>query len=212
MADIKPTGADYGLSYANAGISVVQSIAGALLSTRAFETQLKAVNDNKIANMNTVMNNYEYESAKLNEDYALMDSMFADKVSERTLQGMKDFATMKAASAETGTTGGSTNEAVIQAHADTAFDIAIINQKRRSASYGAVKKMESSKLDAINAIESLASGNISFEANAFLDGVSGFSAALGGLVSTMPKNVTAEILGFGLNANQVDVMNSKGGK
>lgn len=151
MADVKPTSADYGTAYASAGVSVLTSIAGAFLSVNAFESQMRAQTDAKIANMENIVSNYEYEAYKLQEDIALMDSMFADKVSERALQGMKDYATMKAASAETGTSGGSTNEAVIQAHADTAFDLAIINQKRRASKYGAVKQQEKSKMDAINA-------------------------------------------------------------
>lgn len=209
MADTKPTGADYGLTYANVGISAITNIAGALLSVKAFESQIKAQTDNKIANMNNIMDNYEYESYKLQEDITAMDALFADKISERALQGMKDFATMKAASAETGTSGGSTDEAVIQAHADMAFDVAIINQKRRLSNLGAIKTMEKSKMDTVSAIESLASGMVDYESDSFLAGLAGFSSGLGGVLSTMPRNVAAEVFSFDMNANKVDVMASK---
>jgi hypothetical protein len=209
MADIKPTGSETGTAYANMGVSVINSIAGAMLSTRAFEAQIKAETDSKIANMGTIMSNYEYEAVKLKEDFAIMDDMFANKVSERSLQAMKDFATMKAAGAETGTSGGSTDEAIIQAHADSAFDIAIINHKRRVASFGAVKRSEKSNLDAVNALTALASGGTNVESNNLLAGLAGFSSALGGIMSTMPKSVTAELFDFSTNANDVDVMASK---
>lgn len=209
MADIKATSSDMNLGYANAGISVINSIAGAMLSTRAFEAQIKAETDAKIANMGTVMSNYEYEAVKLKEDFAIMDDMFANKVSERSLQAMKDYATMRAAAAETGTSGGSTDEAVIQAHADAAFDIAIINHKRRVSSYGAVKRSEKSNMDAINALTALASGSTNVESNSLLAGLAGFSSALGGIMSTMPKSVTAEMFSFDMTANEVDVMATK---
>lgn len=203
---IKPTTANYGMSYASAGISAISSIAGALLSVSAFESQIKAQTDAKIANMENVVSNYEYESYKLKEDIALMDSMFADKVSERSLQAMKDYATMKAAAAETGTIGGSTNEATIQAHADAAFDIAIINQKRRATKYSAVKQQEKSKMDAINALEALKSGGIDYEANPLFSGLAGFSSALGNILTTMPNDVRAEVFNFSPQGYNVDPM------
>lgn len=206
MAGTKPTQADINMGYASAGASVINSLAGAFLSVNAFESQLKAQTDAKIANMENVVSNYEYEAYKLKEDMALMDSMFADKVSERSLQAMKDFATMKAASAETGTIGGSTNEAVIQAHADATFDIALINQKRRAGKYSAVKQMEKSKLDAINALEALKSGGIDYESNVLFSGLAGFSSALGNILTTMPESVKADAFNFETKGYNTDPM------
>lgn len=193
-----PTQADINMGYASAATSAITSIAGAFLTVSAFESQMKAQTDAKIANMQNVVTNYEYEAYKLKEDIALMDSMFADKVSERSLQAMKDFATMKAASAETGTSGGSTDEAVIQAHADSAFDIAIINQKRRASKRNAVKQQEKSKMEAIQALEALKSGGIDYESNALFSGLSGFSSALGNILTTMPDSVKADVFDFNI--------------
>lgn len=206
MADIKPTNADYGTAYASAGVSVLNSIAGAFLSVNAFESQMKAQTDAKIANMENVVTNYEYEAYKLKEDIALMDSMFADKISERSLQGMKDFATMKAAAAETGTMGGSTKEATIMAHSDAAFDIALINQKRRAGNYAAVKQQDKSKMDAISALKGLKSGGIDYESNALFSGLAGFSSALGNILTTMPNSVRAEVFDFSTKGHDVDPM------
>jgi len=210
MSNVKPTNADYGVSYASAGISVINSIAGAFLSVNAFESQLRAQTDAKIANMENVVSNYEYEAYKLEEDMALMDSMFADKISERQLQGMKDYATMKAAAAETGTSGGSTNEATIQAHSDMAFDIALVNQKRRASNYAAVKQQEKSKLDAINALKALKSGGIDYESNPLFSGLAGFSSALGNILTTMPNSVRAEVFDFSTSGYNVDPNSVKG--
>lgn len=201
---IELTQADRNITTVNAGLSVINSIAGSLLSTKAFEAQIKADTDARIANMDSVMSNYEYEATKLNQEIGIMDSMFGDKVSERQLQSMKDYATLKAAAAETGTSGGSTTEATIQAHADAAFDIAIINQKRKASRYSALREMEKSRMEAYNSLKALKSGGVNYESNPVLAGLAGFSSAMGGILASMPNNVRAEVFGYDPNAANLD--------
>lgn len=191
------TNTDKNATYANIGIQTLGNIATSINNSKAFENQLKAQTDSAIANMDNVLTSYEFSAFKLNEDYKALDSMFADKVSERSLQGMKDFATMKAAAAETGTVGGSTAEAINQTKVDEMFDVAIINSKRKAALGGILRQRETSRMSAINSFKSLSSGGVNVRANSILAGLSGASNTLGSLLSTMPRSVSADI--FGMN-------------
>ena len=195
----KPTSAETGGTQASVGINILSNIATAALNTQAFEAQAEADTTARIANMDNVLSTYEYNAYKLEENYNLLDSMFADKVSERALQGMKDLATMKAAAAETGTIGGSTAEAVNQARVDEMFDIAIINSKRKTALGGILRQKESSRMNAINSFKSLATGGLNVKANAMLSGLAGATNSLGSLLSTMPNSVRADMFGMDTN-------------
>lgn len=181
---------------ASAGISIVSSIAGSILQTQAFEAQLEADTEARISNIGNTLASYELNAVKLSEDHDLLDSMFADKISERTLQGMKDFSTMKAAAAETGTSGGSTGEAVNEAFVNEMFDVALINQQRKQSLGGITRKAEIAKQNAVNTFKSLASGGVNVKANAMLAGLGGASNTLGSLLSTMPLAVRADMFGM----------------
>jgi len=187
------TQADKNFSTANVGISAVSSIYGSILQTQAFEAQVKADTEARVANIDNQLASYELNAYKLEEDYALLDSMFADKISERTLQGMKDFATMKAAAAETGTYGGSTAEAVGEAFVNEMFDVALINQQRQSSLGGIMRKSEAAKQNAVNSFKSLASGGMSVKANSLLAGVGTGVGVLGNMLSSMPESVRADM-------------------
>jgi len=195
MAATKPTSAEIGFTQANIGIQTISGIANSIIQTNAFETQIKAQSDAAIANMDNQLTAYEYSAYKLEEDYKALDSMFADKISERSLQGMKDFATMKAAAAETGTAGGTTTEAINQAKVDEMFDVAIINSKRKASLGGILRQQETARMSAINAFESLSSGGVNVNANPILSGLAGATNALGSLLVTMPSSVSADIFG-----------------
>lgn len=204
MATSKPTSTQTNTAQANIGIQVLGNIASNILSTNAFEAQIEADTNARIANMDNQLTNYEFTAHKLKEDHRLLDSMFADKISERALQGMKDLSTMKAAAAETGTTGGSTGEAVMQTRVDEMFDIAIINSKRKSALGGILRQGETSKMNAINSFKSLASGGVNIKANGLLSGLAGATNALGSILSTMPNSVRAEMFGSDTTGGNAD--------
>jgi len=199
------TKADSNFSMASAGISAVSSVYGSILQTQAFEAQIKADTEARIANIDNQLASYELNAYKLDEDYKLLDSMFADKVSERTLQGMKDFATMKAAAAETGTYGGSTAEAVGEAFVNEMFDVAIINQQRQSSLGGIMRKSETAKQNAVNSFKTLASGGMNVKANAMLAGVGTGVGVLGNMLSSMPESVRAEMFSMDTTAEPVAV-------
>jgi len=198
----KATEAEKNYAIATAGISAISSIAGALMTSSAYEAQLEAQTASKIASMGNVLTSYEVNASKLAEDYKLLDSMFADKISERSIQGMKDHARMRAAAAETGTYGGTTDQAVNEAFMTQILDVAVINKERNVALIGISRKSEAAKANAVSQFESLASGGTNVQANALMSGLSGATSALGGLLATMPNSVKASI--FDTSVEDVD--------
>lgn len=181
---------------ANAGISALSSIAGAVLSTQAFKAQLRAKTDASIANMNNLVNSYEYEAYKTKENELTLDAMYADKISETTLNSMKKMAYAKAAAAETGTSGGSTSEAVLQHQVDLQFDIAKINQDRKLAKISLLRKAEASRINLENQLDAIARNQIQVNGNLFLAGLAGATASLGGILSNAPDSVKTELFGY----------------
>jgi len=190
------TSAETNLAYGNIGLSAINSIASAYLTTKAFEQQLEAKTESQLKNMENQVNSFELNAFKLKEDMAVLDDAFANKVSDRMLQSMKDTATMRAAAAETGTTGGSTDTAVLQATVDANFDIAIINAKRKEGNRQGLRKHEQAQQQAINNIRSIASDKTTVKSNALFAGLAGFSSATGALLSTMPKSVLIDMFGM----------------
>lgn len=209
MAETKPSQAGLNYTYANAGISAVSSIASAVVNTQAFKAQVEAQTDAKIANMHNVMDTYEYTQYKLAEDIQRLDSAFSDKVSERALEGMKNIARAKAASAETGTSGGSTSEAIAQVKTDELFDVGVINAQRNSTLTSILAQKETSKMNAVNQLKTLASGGLNYKANMFVSALGGASNALGNLLATMPKDVAVDVFNFNTSGVNPDVMQSK---
>jgi hypothetical protein len=178
--------------YASAGISAISSIAGAIASVNAFEAQMEAQTASKIKNMEYALTAYERNSYKLKEDMDLLDQEFAGKISERGLKAMKDFATMRAASAETGTTGGSTDEVMMQSYVDEHFDVAMINKQREASMAMGLRKQEDAKVNAINAFKTYAESGVNVNSNTLLAGLAGGTEVLGGLLMSMPESVKAD--------------------
>jgi hypothetical protein len=188
--------ANEGYVYTQAGVSAIGSIMADSAKTKMFKAQLESETNNIIANMDNQLNTYELNAYKLQEDYNTLDSMFADKISERTLQGMKDFSTMKVAAAETGTSGGSTSEAVNEAFVTEMFDVAIINANRTTELGGILRQKEISDQNVLNAFDSLASGGYSPQASSMTAALGAGTAALGNMISTMPDSMKADLYGY----------------
>ena len=193
-----PSVAGMNFTAASAGIQAIGSIASAISNVNAFKAQLQAQTDAKIANMNNVMDSYTYKQVKLQDELNLLDNAFADKASERALDGMKSLAMAKAAAAETGTSGGTTQQAITQVKTDELYDIGVINAQRRNALRNVLSQKEASKLEAVNAFKTITSGGVNYKANIFASALGGASNALGNILSTMPKDVALDV--FNLNS------------
>jgi len=202
---LAPNGATQGannFTMASAGIQMIGSIAGAIANTQAFKAQLEADTNNRIANMNNVMDSFEYTSYKLKEAYSALDSQFSDKVSERLLKSMKDMATSRLMSAESGGTNSDIGKGL---KADEMFDVAVINSQRQKSLNDIYSQREVSRMNAVNKVKSLASGGINVKANSLVSALGGASNALGSLLSTMPNSVRADLFNFNTNGTQTDV-------
>ena len=205
----KPTQAGENYSYASAGIQSIASIAHDITNAKAFEAKLQAQTDAKIANMNNIMDSYTFTQVKLQDEINMLDNAFADKVSERSLQGMKSLAMAKAAAAETGTSGGTTQQAVTQVKTDELYDIGVINAQKRNSLRNALSKKEASKLEAVNQFKSIASGGVNYKADIFASALGGASNALGNILATMPKSVAADLFSMDTSGRTYDIYNSK---
>lgn len=191
---------------ASAVISSLGSIATAYSTVEAFKAQIDADTKARIANMNNVMDSYEYTEYKLKEAYNSLDEQFADKVSERLLQSMKDVATARAMSAETGAISGDVEAGL---EADKMFDLAVINSQRSRALAGIFAQKEEASMNAANQIKSLASSGYNVRANSLVSAMSGATSALGSLLTTMPNDVRAELFGFDTSGTKESIYNSK---
>ena len=185
-----------GLAYTQAGIQSIGAIGGAYANTKAYKDTERAKTNSIISNIGRELATFEYESSMLKQDMANLDSMFADKVSERELQAMKDEATLRAGSAETGTSGGTTSMAVQEAFMTEALDIGLINAERDKALSGTLGNLESGRMSVDNITSSLASESTAYTGGLLeslvLGGISGGS----GLISSLPTNVVAKGFGF----------------
>lgn len=197
---------DKNYAYASVGLQAIGSIAGAIANTNAFKAQIEADTKNRLANMNNVMDSFEYESYKLKEAHDALDSQFSDKVSERLLKTMKDAATAKVLAAET----GASNQDVSQGlKADEMFDVAVINSQRQKALGNVYSERERARLNAVNQVKSLASGGVNIQTNTFLSGLAGATSTLGSLLSTMPNSVRADFFNFNTNGSDININESR---
>lgn len=206
---LPPSGASAGatnFTMASAGINALSSIAGAIANTKAFKAQMEADTNNRIANMNNVMDSFTYKEYKLKEAYYALDSQFSDKVSERLLKGMKDMATARLLSAESGATSADVSKGL---QADEMFDVAVINSQRRRALRDIVTQQETARMNAVNQVKTLASTGVNVTANSLVSAFAGASSALGSLLSTMPDSVKADVFNFDTTGTQTDINNSR---
>lgn len=190
----------------SSGIQAIGNIASAISNVNAFKAQVEADTKAKISNMNNIMDSFEYRSYKLEEAYNSLDSQFSDKVSERLLQSMKDVATARLMSAES---GGTTGDIESGLSADEMFDVAVINSQRRRALGDIYSDRETSRMNAVNQVKSIASGGVNVRANSLVSAMSGATNSLGSLLATMPNDVRVEFFGMNTSGTQTDFMSSK---
>lgn len=190
------TPSEINYSYGMSGVSALTSVLNAYASSKTFEKKLELDTQNRVSNMNSLMTSFKYNEYKLEEQYIALDSAFSDKVTDRTLQGMKEIARAKAIQAETGAGGISSQEAIHQNLVDEVFDVAVINNERKKALSGLLSKQEELEMQTEQELVRLATPAIQSYNNSWLSGLSGATSTLGGLLKTMPPNVLTEIFDY----------------
>lgn len=187
------TSAGTAMSAASGGIQIVGAIASSIAQADAFKAQVEADTKNRIANMNNVMDSYEYSAYKLKEAYQNIDSQFSDKVSERLVKSMKDVATARLMSAEGGAGVGDVQSGLM---ADEMFDVAVINASRKNSLLDITSQAEEARMNAVNKVKSLATGGTNIRANSMVSALAGASNSLGSLLATMPDTVKTDLFSF----------------
>lgn len=120
-----------GAGYASIATNTITSIMSSKAETSAFVANVNRMADAKTASMKSAVTSFELEQMKLGEQIDQLDEVMGEKLSARGLQALKDRAKLKAASAETGTTGGTTDYAIQEAYMTEHFDQANIIQEGR---------------------------------------------------------------------------------
>ncbi len=175
MAEDKLSGA----GYATLGINTLSGIASGYAETETFKNNLRADSDARISNIDLSLDGFELESVKAQQANRAMEDMFANKLSQRGLEAMKSEALLRTAAAETGTSGGSTNEAIDEAYLDSAMDSAIIRKNRDTTLTNALNAMDIKSASLENKLAMITSGMTSYNGNAAVAGLAGATSVLG---------------------------------
>ena len=110
-----------------------------------------------------------------------MDIALSDKMSQTGLESLKREARLKAASAETGTSGGTTTSVVKDTRMQQSLNNAMTIRQARNSKLGILRQMSTDKLSLDNQLTSLASGITS----PFAAGLSTMNAGMAGYQNGM---------------------------
>ena len=182
------SGSSLGYAPYAAGISLLSSIAGDFASTSAFKANINAQTDAKIANMKSMMTSYELEQVKLSEQIGELDEVLGDKLSARGLASIKSRALLKAAAAETGTSGGTTDYAAQEAYMNEHFDRANIISETENRQKSIMSSMGIKTQRLKSDLESIASGTPSVQNNTVLSALTGGLGVFTNTLSMMPTS------------------------
>lgn len=185
----------YAAPYA-AGISALTSVMGDIAATKAFKTQLDAKLKSQIASMKSATTSFELEQMKMGEQIQELNEVLGDKLSARGLQAIRNEATLKAAAAETGTAGGTTDVAIQQAYLDEHFDRANIISASKSKQKGIMRSMDISTERLRNDLRGIASGMPSVKSDPLTSALSGGLNVFTGTLGLMPESEKADLFGI----------------
>jgi len=181
---------------AAATIAALSSISSGFAQTSSFEAQLKADTEAAIQNAGNLVTSYELQQTKNKEQIENINSVLGDKLSERGLKAMKEASLLKTAAAETGTTGGSTNEAIREAFINENMDKANIISQAKQQTRNILIGMETTDLSVRNQIDSiLLGGAIQIETDPLLAGISGGLSVFTDMLNMLPQSERTKIFG-----------------
>lgn len=179
-----------------AGISAISGVISDHMATQAFKAELNAKTDAAVRNVGNAITSFELQQYRNAENIANINHVLGDKLSERGLNAMKEASLLKAASAETGTSGGTTDmaikEAFINENMDKANIVAAARQQKR-AIYGA---MDIQQVDMQNKIDSTLLGGVNISTNPLLAGISGGLGVATQTLDMIPMHERVEAFGI----------------
>lgn len=186
---------------ASAGISAGTTIISGFQETKAFERNLTSKVDTKIANMKEATTSYEFSRAKMNEQLDELDEALGDKLTERSMQSLKDQAALRVAAAETGTSGGTTDLAIQEAFMNEHFDKANIISTAVSQQRSIQTQMDARTIKLQSELKSLSTGLPSVETDGWLNVVGGGLKTATQTLSMLPKSSRENLFAGDVNAN-----------
>lgn len=201
MADgqqsISRTGGSSNYSGYAAGISAVSSVISDQLATQAFKAKLDAQTDAAIQNVGNAITSFELQQVKNKEQLDNINNVLGDKLSERALTALKEASLLRAAAAETGTTGGTTDiaikEAFINENMDKANIVSSARQQRRNLLIG----MDVAELGIENKIDTiLLGGGVNIGTDPLLAGIAGGLGGVTDVLGAIPMSERIEAFGI----------------
>ena len=190
-----PSSGDGYTPYASA-ISTVSNVMADIAATKEFEAKLKAKTDAAIASMRSSVTSFEFEQMKLGEQISELNETLGDKLSERGLQAIRNEAMIRAASAETGTSGGTTDLAIQEAFMTEHFDRANIISESKAKQRTVLRTMDASTVKLQKDLEGISSGMPVVKTNPLMSALSGGLNVFTGTLGMMPNAEKAKLFGI----------------
>ncbi len=144
------------------GISSIANVMAQQAQTEAYKNKLNAMTQAAITNAGNKVTSFELASAKNVEAINNINQVMGDKLSERALTAMKEASLLKAAGAETGTSGGTTDDAINEAYLNEHFDKANIISSAKQQRGSILATMEMQESDTRMSIDSMLTGGVEF--------------------------------------------------
>ena len=183
--------------YAGA-ISAVSSVISDQMATQAFKAELNARTDAAIQNVGNAITSFELQQVKNAENIANINHVLGDKLSERGLMALKEASLLKAAAAETGTSGGTTDFAIKEAFINENMDKANIVSSARQQKRNIFISMDLAEEGIKSTIDStLLGGGVNIGTNPLLAGVASATSAVTQTLGMIP--MSERVSAFGIN-------------
>lgn len=198
---------NYGL--ASVGISTISNIMGDLSATKAFKTKVNARANASIASMESAVTSFELEQMKMAEQINDLNHVLGDKLTERGLKAIQNQAMLKAAAAETGTAGGTTDIAIQEAFMTEHFDRANIIAESKNRQKNILASMDLGTVKLQNDLRALGSGMPIADTNPMLTALSGGLNVATESISMLPMSERVDLFSISpqdsLSTNPTDM-------
>lgn len=198
------------LALGSIALSTVTSITSGIAETRAFKAQLEADTntyirqleadtETAITNVGNAVTSFELQQSQNRQQIDNINRILGDKLTERGLAALKEAALLRAAAAETGTTGGTSTFAVKEAFITENMDKANLVSTARQQVRGILTAMDVSELSLQQEIDSLLlgrqsiSGGLAITTDPFISGIASGLNIAESAVSRLPQSEIAKI-------------------
>ena len=169
---------------------------GALVGLGSTMADIDAKNDALMTNMGNQAESLRYSQGVQAQQLDDLDRVLGDKLSASGLEAMKAESRLKAASAETGGTGGSNQDAINTAQVNRLHRDTVTLRTADVKKAGKQSEMVASRLNFENTLESMISG----QQTALSAGLETFGAGLKGLnLGTMMLSSSGREYAYGTN-------------